>query len=73
MPIATDVFFRGARFSGGGVSFRGATIWADGRPATRWGFDVRYVLEVAGEPVIIAYMVMRDAKETRVPVLVWFH
>ncbi|WP_329166961.1 hypothetical protein OHB49_42810 (plasmid) [Streptomyces sp. NBC_01717] len=34
---------------------------------------VRYSLEVAGEPVIIEYMIMRDAKEIRVPVLVWFH
>nr|WTB29312.1 hypothetical protein OG781_07245 [Streptomyces sp. NBC_00830] len=34
---------------------------------------VRYSLEVAGEPVIIEYMIMRDAKEIRVSVLVWFH
>ncbi|MDX3771927.1 hypothetical protein OG963_01955 [Streptomyces sp. NBC_01707] len=34
---------------------------------------VRYSLEVPGEPVIIEYMIMRDAKEIRVPVLVWFH
>ncbi|WP_406378571.1 hypothetical protein [Streptomyces sp. NBC_01618] len=36
-------------------------------------FGVRYSLEVPGEPVIIEYMVMRDAKEIRVPVMVWFH
>ncbi|MFF8615404.1 hypothetical protein [Streptomyces sp. NPDC015350] len=34
---------------------------------------VRYSLEIPGEPVIIEYMIMRDAKEIRVPVLVWFH
>ncbi|MCX4736827.1 hypothetical protein [Streptomyces sp. NBC_01363] len=35
--------------------------------------EVRYSLEIPGEPVIIEYMIMRDAKEIRVPVLVWFH
>ncbi|MFJ7949557.1 hypothetical protein ACIQ6K_39135 [Streptomyces sp. NPDC096354] len=34
---------------------------------------VRYSLEVPGEPIIIEYMIMKDAKEIRVPVLVWFH
>ncbi|MEE1808182.1 hypothetical protein [Streptomyces sp. BE133] len=36
-------------------------------------FEVRHSLEVPGEPVIIEYMVIRDAEEIRVPVLVWFH
>ncbi|MFD7497510.1 hypothetical protein ACFV8T_35080 [Streptomyces sp. NPDC059832] len=35
--------------------------------------EVRYSLEIPGEPVIIEYMIMRDAKEIRIPVLVWFH
>ncbi|GAA3475927.1 hypothetical protein [Streptomyces yanii] len=35
--------------------------------------EVRYSLEVPGEPVIIEFMIMRDAKEIRVPVMVWFH
>ncbi|MGP3632674.1 hypothetical protein ACTU45_04760 [Streptomyces sp. 24-1644] len=34
---------------------------------------VRYSLEMPGEPVIIEYMIMRDKKEIRVPVLVWFY
>ncbi|MEU4505983.1 MULTISPECIES: hypothetical protein [unclassified Streptomyces] len=36
-------------------------------------FEVRYSLEVPGEPVIIEYMIMREAKEIRISVLVWFH
>ncbi|MFF3786356.1 hypothetical protein [Streptomyces sp. NPDC001933] len=36
-------------------------------------FEIRYSLEIPGESVIIEYMIMRDAKEIRVPVLVWFH
>ncbi|GGT44032.1 hypothetical protein [Streptomyces atratus] len=36
-------------------------------------FEVRHSLEVPGEPVIIEYMVIRDAEEIRVPVLVRFH
>lgn len=34
---------------------------------------VRHSLEVPGEPVIIEYVIMKEAKEIRVPVLVWFH
>ncbi|MFC8226519.1 hypothetical protein [Streptomyces sp. NPDC057287] len=37
------------------------------------GIGVRHSLEVPGEPIIIEYMVMRDVKEIRIPVLVWFH
>lgn len=34
---------------------------------------VRHSLEVPGEPVIIEYMVLKEVKEIRIPVLVWFH
>lgn len=34
---------------------------------------VRYSLEVAGEPVIIEYAVIREERQIRIPVLVWFH
>lgn len=34
---------------------------------------VRYSLEVAGEPVLIEYTVIREERQIRVPVLVWFH
>ncbi|MFJ8884569.1 hypothetical protein ACIRJR_14350 [Streptomyces sp. NPDC102402] len=37
------------------------------------GTGVRHSLEVPGEPIIIEYMIMREAKEIRIPVLVWFH
>ncbi|MEU2134940.1 hypothetical protein [Streptomyces sp. NPDC018352] len=35
--------------------------------------EIRYSLEIPGASVIIEYMIMTDAKEIRVPVLVWFH
>ncbi|MER7938838.1 MULTISPECIES: hypothetical protein [unclassified Streptomyces] len=34
---------------------------------------VRYSLEIAGEPVIIEYAVIREERQIRIPVLVWFH
>ncbi|MFF2226923.1 hypothetical protein ACFVV7_26815 [Streptomyces globisporus] len=34
---------------------------------------MRYSLEVPGEGIIIEYMIMREAKEIRVPVLVWLY
>ncbi|MFL4497574.1 hypothetical protein ACJ6WD_41010 [Streptomyces sp. VTCC 41912] len=34
---------------------------------------VRYSLEIAGESVIIEYTVIREERQIRIPVLVWFH
>ncbi|WP_331759111.1 hypothetical protein [Streptomyces anulatus] len=34
---------------------------------------VRYSLEMPGEGIIVEYMIMREAKEIRVAVLVWLH
>jgi hypothetical protein len=34
---------------------------------------VRYGLQVPGEPVLFEYVVHRDIREIRIPVLVWFH
>jgi hypothetical protein len=33
---------------------------------------VRYSLQIVGEPVILEYVVLRDTREIRVPVLVWY-
>ncbi|MFE4265364.1 hypothetical protein [Streptomyces sp. NPDC056883] len=34
---------------------------------------VRYSLQVEGEPVLFEYAVIREIREVRVAVLVWFH
>ena len=53
----------------------GAAVDADrdppGYPMDDLG--VRYSLEIAGEPVIIEYSVIREQRQIRIPVLVWFH
>ncbi|MEU8718200.1 hypothetical protein [Streptomyces sp. NPDC048663] len=53
----------------------GAAVDADREPPGDPMDDlgVRYSLEVAGEPVIIEYAVIREARQIRIPVLVWFH
>ncbi len=53
----------------------GAAIDADREPPGDPMDDigVRYSLEIAGEPVIIEYAVIRELREIRIPVLVWFH
>jgi hypothetical protein len=35
-------------------------------------FAVRFALQIPGEPVLFEYVVLRDTREIRVPVLVWF-
>ncbi|MFJ2110945.1 MULTISPECIES: hypothetical protein [unclassified Streptomyces] len=34
---------------------------------------VRYSVQIDGEPVVFEYVVLRDIREIRIPVLVWFH
>ncbi|MFZ3467473.1 hypothetical protein ACODT3_44045 [Streptomyces sp. 4.24] len=34
---------------------------------------VRYSLQVDGEPIVFEYTVIREIREIRIPVLVWFH
>jgi hypothetical protein len=34
---------------------------------------VRYSLQIEGEPVVFEYVVLREIREIRIPVLVWFH
>lgn len=34
---------------------------------------VRYGLQVEGEPVFIEYVIYREIREIRIPVLVWLH
>lgn len=34
---------------------------------------VRYSLQVEGQPVLFEYAVIREIREIRIPVLVWFH
>ncbi|WP_328406377.1 hypothetical protein OHS70_38315 (plasmid) [Streptomyces sp. NBC_00390] len=33
----------------------------------------RYSLQINGEPVVFEYVVLREIREIRIPVLVWFH
>ncbi|MEW1718400.1 hypothetical protein [Streptomyces sp. NPDC093109] len=34
---------------------------------------VRYSMQIDGEPVVFEYVVLREIREIRIPVLVWFH
>jgi hypothetical protein len=34
---------------------------------------VRYSLQIPGEPVVFEYVALREIREIRIPVLVWFH
>jgi hypothetical protein len=34
---------------------------------------IRYSLQIPGEPVVFEYVVLREIREIRIPVLVWFY
>ncbi|MEU9349190.1 hypothetical protein AB0D74_49135 [Streptomyces sp. NPDC048278] len=53
----------------------GAAVDADREPpgSPMDDLGVRYSLEIPGEPVIIEYAVIREERQIRIAVLVWFH